>query len=547
MLAYHACATTVADGSSVGTKIDHTTVADGSSVGTNSLLLHDYSFVKHSDPWLTSPNAAALTRFAHRNMAQAELSLSGERGGFTNYDGSDDVTQFDAGVEAFFRYNKRTVFFGSIAYDNFSGRHMAGSAFIHPDRKPFDLVEDSLTNQGTKHRDTYHLAGACATTVADGFSVGMKIDYTAANYAKYKDLRHQNKLMDLQLSAGLTYTVADGFSIGANYLYHRNTESITFGTYGTSDKVYKTLVAYANFTGHVEQFGQEGYTDKSREMPLVTNYNGGGAQAMVKLSQVTIFADYAYSHGRGYYGRKSPYTITYTDHHTDLHNLHAQVAYAPSPATRHRLDFSMDYEQLENNANTYRELQNASSATYYEYYTPVKTADKQWTNYQLAYTLDLGIHEALPTWTIRTTVYRFDRQQTAYGFPYYRRQHLRYTEGKAEVCRNILTDKGVWTVSLHGSYQKGNGSPCDDLTFQTPSDKQTAPASMEAYLLREYQYLTAAQFALGGSVKYAFVFPGTSLKTYAAISLTHRKANETTDFSNGRNHTRAAVAIGCAF
>jgi hypothetical protein len=68
-------------------------------------------------------------------------------------------------------------------------------------------------------------------------------------------------------------------------------------------------VSYANFTGHVEQFGQEGYTDKSREMPLVTNNNGIGIQFSISNSQLALYATYAFTYGWGYYGNKSPYTI----------------------------------------------------------------------------------------------------------------------------------------------------------------------------------------------------------------------------------------------
>lgn len=513
----------------------------------DSLLLRDYTFIKQSDPWLNSPNAAALTRYGHQNMAQAELSLGGERGGFTNYYGSDDITRLSAGIESFYRFNPRTVFFGSMSYDNVSGRHMAGSAFINPERRPFDLVEDSLTNQGTKHLDTYHLRAGFGTKVADGLAIGVKADYTAANYAKYKDLRHQNKLMDLQLSAGLTYTVSDRFTIGANYLYHRNTESITFGTYGTSDKVYKTLISYANFTGHIEQFGQEGYTDKSREMPLVTDYNGLGAQCSIQKGPFSFFASYDYAHGHGYYGRKSPYTITYTDHHSDQHTLAVSLNHALTTTSSHRLDFAMDIETLQNDANTYREMQNASGATYYDYYTPVKTADKQWQDYHLAYTLNLGIREALPTWTIEAAMNWMKHRQTAYVYPYYRRQHLHNTEGSLSVCRNFMATKGIWSLTLNGSFLKGGGTPIEDLTFQEPSDKQTVPPSMDAYLYREYQYLTAAQFGIGGSVKYAFVFPATRAKTYARLSINHKKANETNIYSNGRRHTTVTATIGCEF
>lgn len=512
----------------------------------DSLLLHDYTFMKQGDPWIGSPNAAALTRFVHQNMAQAELSVSGEKGGFTNYNGSDDATMLNANVESYYRYNQRTVFFGSMSYENFSGRHMAGSAFINPERKPFDLVEDSLTNEGTKHRDTYALSGGVGCRVTDGFSVGIKIDYTAANMAKYKDLRHQNKLMDLQLTASAYAPVTSWLNLGAYYQHHRNTESIIFGTYGTSDKVYKTLVSYANFTGHLEQFGQEGYTDKSREMPFVNNSNGGGLQLSALSPRFSVYASYSNFHGWGYYGNKSPYTITYSEHETNRHALQLQAAYSDGKS-KHILDFNADFETLQNDATTHRELKNASGATYYEYYTPVKTADKQWLDYHIAYTLHLGIRDALPTWTLQAGVHTMNRKQTAYVYPYYRRQDISYYAPFASVSHHFLTNKGVWSVSLNGSYQKGSGTPYEDNVFQTPSDKQSVPPSMDAYLYREYQWLTASQFCIGGSAKYAFVFPATRLKTYARLSINHKKANETNIYSNGRRHTAVTAAIGCEF
>ena len=513
----------------------------------DSLLLRDYTFMKQSDPWLNSPNAAALTRFAYQNMAQAELSLSSEKGGFTNYNGSDDVTQICAHVESFYRYNQRTVFFGSMSYENFSGRNMAGSAFINPDRSPFDLVEDSLTNEGTKHRDTYSLSGGVGCTVTDGFSVGIRIDYTAANMAKYKDLRHQNKLMDLQLSASIYTDITSWLSLGAYYMHHRSTESITFGKYGTSDKVYKTLISYANFTGHLEQFGQEGYTDKSREMPLVNNNNGGGIQLSSLITHhLSLLAAYSYFYGWGYYGNKSPYTITYSEHDSHRNAVQLQAAYSHEKS-KHILDFNMDFETLQNDATTHRELKNASGATYYEYYTPVKSADKQWHDYHLAYTLHLGIREMLPTWTFQAGLNWMKRKQTAYVYPYYRRQDISNYAPFASVCRNIMTSEGVWSVTLNGSYQKGSGTPCEDNTFQKPSDKQSVPPSMDAYLYREYQWLTASQFCIGGETKYTFIFPNSNIKSFACLSLSHRKANESHEYSNGQNRTQAILTIGCEF
>jgi hypothetical protein len=177
----------------------------------------------------------------------------------------------------------------------------------------------------------------------------------------------------------------------------------------------------------------------------------------------------------------------------------------------------------------------------------VKTANKLWKNGQLALTADLGINGELPAWTLMASLDWHSRQQTSYLYPYYRRQHLHSTKATLSATRNLLTPKGVWTFSLSTAYQKGRGEPYTDLTFAEPSDKQTAPATMDAWLWREYQYMVAPQYTIGGSVAYAFVFPQTRLKTHVRLSATHHKANQTYEYSSGKDCTSLTLAAGCTF
>lgn len=527
----------------------------------DSLLLRDYQFVKRSDPWLTAGNAAGLTRFAADNIAEAELSLLREKGGFVDYYGSPDDLQLNVSVEALHRLNKRTALFGAISYNNFAGKDMAGSAFLAPTLQragtgsahtftsthlPFDIVEDSLTNLGSKHRDVYSLAGGVGIDVWRGLSLGARLDYTAANYAKYKDLRHKNKYMDMTLTLGVYVPLGQWGDIGVHYLYHRNTESVTFSTYGKSDKTYQSLISYAAFMGQREQFGSNGFTDKSREMPLVNDCDGVGTNFSFLISHFSFYNAFTYALRRGYYGRKSPYTITYTQHESDIYDYQARLSYA-SRASRFTLDLSLTAENLQNDANTYRELQNDAGATYYNYYTPVKTANRLWVDGSVVLTADLGQALHTPRITMQAGLNWMHRKQTGYLYPYYRHQTLTNNEYFLSVTRNLPTRHGLWSLTLSGAFLQGSGEPCEDLTFATPSEKMEAPAVMDAYLYREYQYLTSAQYRIGGSVKHAFIFPGTQLKTHARLSLSHQKANETNDYSNGCDRTQVSVAVGCTF
>ena len=514
----------------------------------NSLLLRDYQFVKQQESWLNCDNAAGLTLYNSRNIAQAEMSLDLSRGGFTDYYQSPKVIQLDANIESFYRISKRAVVFGRMSYENFTGRNMAGSAFMHLNNHyPFDIIEDSLTNEGRKHSDTYQLTGAVGVDVWKGISLGLRADYTAANYAKYKDLRHKNKLMDLTASAGVLAPIGSYATIGANYRYHRNTESVTFGTYGKTDKVYKSFIDYGNFFGRVEQFGNSGYTDKSREMPLFDEGHGAALQLEITLGEgLSILNEFTYNHRSGYYGRKSPYTITYTNHHGDSYGYNCHIILT-RPHTQHLVGISLQTEKLQNNAETYRELQNEAGSYYYEYYHDVKTADKLWMNAEIDYTLHLGICGELPSWTLNASLGLFRRKQTVYIYPYQRRQELKSSTITMQATRNLQLRRGVLTISANIGYKKGSGDPYQDDTIIPPSDKQTSPDEMSAYLWREYQYLTAAQYQIGGIIKYAFIFPGTKLKTHTGLTINHRKANETYEYSNGKDNTQMAVSVGCTF
>ena len=521
----------------------------------DSLLLRSYQTVQTADAWLGTPNAAALTRLSAPSIAEADLSLSYASGQLTDYYDSPRVLQAGATVESYYRLSPRTVVYGAMSYDNWTGRDMTGSAFMHVGgRYPFDIVEDSLTNAGRKHRDTYRLSGAVGIDLWRGYSLGARVDYTAANYAKYKDLRHKNKLMDLSLTAGVFAPFTPWLQVGADYTYHRQTESMQFRTYGKSDKVYKSLIDYGAMMGLVEQYGNDGFTDMNNEMPYFEDGHGGALRLEVRplyslgglWQTLSVYGDVALSHATGYYGRRSPYSIAYTNHDRDVLTATARVSMEYG-TSRHCLDLSYASEKLQNRAETFRALTNAYGSSYYEYFDPTETADKHWYNLDADYTLDLGIRGERPLWTLRLGYHWQKRQIASYLYPYYRRQNLTTQEVTASVCRNIVMQSGVWTLTASGGFQEGTGDAFIDGVFTAPSSKQTPPATMTAYLYQDYHLLTAPQLSLGLQVQYAFRFPGTRLLTHVRGSFLHRKANSRTNDYCGRDYTTGTLAVGCTF
>lgn len=513
----------------------------------DSLLHRDFRFIKGSDAWLTDYNAAALTRYHRRNISMAEVYGTYQKGGFVNYDGSRNITEFGARVESFYRLTPSLVTYGKMSYGIYSGHDMTGSAFISTERKPFDIVEDSLTNPGKKHRDTYNLTGAIGWDFWRGISLGARVDFTAANMAKYKDLRHKTKYMNLVATAGVYVPIGKRFAIGGDYSYRRNTESVSFSTYGRTEITYKSYINYGPWTGQVEQFDNGGFTDKSRELPMLSEYHAGGLQfSWDILPNFSWFNAFTFAYRSGYYGRKSPYTIVYSNHHSHIYEYHSRLSLKLKGQT-HDLDFNINDENLENSMTTYRTTINEAGATYYQYFDPVKSANKLWTNIQVSYTGNFGVNYEQPTWTVQAGADIRRRKQTGYDYPYFRRQNLKSVEGFVRAERNIDLRKGILSLRAGYAFKKGTGEPYEDGTFIEPSDKQDGFPTMEAFLYREYYYLTAPQYTIDGGARYSFVFPGTRMKTYADFAVSHKKANVHDEWLKGRDHLTFTLTLGCTF
>lgn len=513
----------------------------------DSVLQRSSSFVSDEDAWLTGGNAAALTRYNRNNLSWAKAYLNYGHGGFVNYNESSRDLRFGADVQSFYRLSRRTVTYGRISYDNAGMHNMTGSVFIHPERYPFNIVEDSLTNPGKIHQDTYHLTGAVGVDVWRGYAFGAKVDFTAANAAKYKDLRHKNKLMDIDATFGIYLPVTSWLNLGANYRYLRHNESVTYSTYGRTELPYMSLIEYGGMIGMVEQFGNDGLTGKSFEQPLFYDGHGYGVQAEFRLAPgLTWRNTWDMSYLKGYYGKDTPYNIIYMRHFTHRY-LWSTRLQLRSEKSLHNLDASIENEKLVNHQNQYRLTTNEKDVRYYEYFQPLKTADKVWVNTHIGYTGYFGLHGETPVWMLSAGTNISYRKLTAYLYPYYRRQHWTSTDGYIGGERNIFLSKGILSFGARFSYMKGSGDMFDDGTFVAPSDKQTTPAEMAAFLHREYMYLMAPQYALNFMAKYAFIMPGTKLKSYVCADYNYQHCNGRDEWLQGRVHWRLGVTIGVNF
>ncbi len=481
----------------------------------------DFDYVKESNPWLTSGNASGLYKLPVNNISAAELYLKKNDGEYRNYFQSDNSYEYGLGAESYYRLNPRIVLYGKVNYTNFEGKNMSGSTFIHPYNNPFDIVEINDDNRGTKQLEKYHLTGAIGAEIYKGLKLGGKIDYLAENYAKFKDLRHKNNLMDMFTTLGISYQLNPAIELGANYFYRRSIEGIQFKMYGNTDKQYVSMVNYGAFYGSTELSGETGYTSTGNNNPLFNEYNGVSFQIDLQLSsQIRFFNSFTFQSRSGYYGKRASASITYTGHSSDILGYEGNISLI-KPQSSHIIQLKANNEKLENNQNIYKIETSTGGNTTVVYYGKSKMLDQQVFSSNIEYTGNWGVKNFQPEWITKLAVDFYSRSQTASIYPFYRKQSIQTTDIRLLVNKNIFAAKNMYGIFVGTSYGFGQGTIKDDGVYATPSSDTYKPYSNDYYLYREYEYLTASHLKIDAGFRYTRALKDFSLFGELAFSQTN--------------------------
>lgn len=472
---------------------------------SNDSLLPDFNLVKYSDPRLTGYNAAGLHILPADKTTVAEVSFLKENGDFVDYYQSENSSSWSMGTESFLRVGRKTVLYGQIEYRNFAGKQMGGSVFINPDRLPFDLVEYADSTRGNKSLEQYSLIGAACVSLNEKLRLGAKIDYLAANYTKVKDLRHKTTLMDMTLTAGLSWQLSAKTEAGANYLYRRGTESVMFGVYGNTDQLYYTLVSYGAFYGKREVAGDTGYTSVNDEKPLFDEYHGGSVQVNHALSsRVGLFGGFTYLARSGYYGVRSPSSVVYSAHDSDIFEYRGGLMWHKGKAS-HRFDINLHSERLANYENIYKQENDEGGNKDIIYYDKTKMMSRDVAGAKAEYEGYFGVENFNPRWRCRIVATYIADNKTVSVYPYFRKQVINRFEVNVLTRRNFFVGRNVYSIEGGLMYGEGNGTESIDATYTDPTDSQSKPAAVDYLLHHQYEYLTAKR--AGASLKLRFAAP----------------------------------------
>lgn len=179
--------------------------------------------VRHN-VWLVGTNPAGLRDTLTADISDVVLYGGAEAGGFRR--SWESPAPWRAGAAArTVKHLERFSMKGGFSFEQMSGSDMCGSMSLRPGYYPLDVLEFT---PGRKTRQTYSFDGSISVDLKGGWRLGAGMDFTSANYAKRKDLRHTNYLLDMTVTPGISYTVPSGdISIGVNYIYRKDSESIT--------------------------------------------------------------------------------------------------------------------------------------------------------------------------------------------------------------------------------------------------------------------------------------------------------------------------------
>lgn len=505
--------------------------------------LRDFDYIRTSEGWLTSYNAAGLLSVP-LNTSVVDASFRKDNGKFVNYYQSDDSFDFGLQTESYYKLSERVALYGKVSYDFFQGKGMTGSVFVDPYYNLFDIVESDPERLGKKQKETYRLVGGVGVKLSDRWSIGAKIDYTTLNYAKMRDLRHVNSLLDLTLTAGIRYRIGKKIDIGASYFYRRSVESVRFQLSGDTGKNYKSLVSYGAFFGMEEAYnGESGYTS-SNSQPMFNRFHGGSVQVRFDLTPHTDwFHELTYKGRSGYYGEQSSKTITFTEHTAALWEYSSQLTVRQT-GSLHTVKIAAVYEDGVNDENIYKMSGGTTGGnSVVQYFGSNEVASRQTLKAEAVYTGNFGVRYFQPVWTFSAGAgYRATDMRVSV-YPYYRDNSTSSVSAYLSGRRNFIGRRNMYSVWLNAGYGFGDGTRKADGMYAASSTPAT-PDNSDYYLNREFEYLTASRVKAGLGFRYSRFFKkGVTGYVELESGLTHAFDVQYL----GNNACLCMIKVGCSF
>lgn len=486
-------------------------------------------------------NPAKLVNLDSIRLSEVEIFSNFSTGNFYNYNESPTSFLIGAKTSSIYRLNQKIVLTGAFGYSNFTQKSAAGSIFIEPENAPFDIVELSDTCRGRKRLENYDWEAALAFAISPKFSLGASIKYNAANYAKQRDLRHTNTLMNLSLSVAIDYAPWRFLSFGLSGNYRRRNESLSFKTFGTTDRVYDSLISYGAFFGVPERFGEDGLTGSSSSVPLFDSYFGGKFSILITpIPKLKIAPSISFDSRKGFYGKATPTDIGYMNHAGNQIIAKIIVNYF-AEKTLHNFAFSFEQKSLSTERNIYRRENSAGGLSQIVYYGASKVGLRKNLCFSASYQLDTDVQENLPKYSFSIDFKQYNRNGNATIFPAMEIYSLKYSCTTIALHRNIPHKNNVFAIDFSAAYQGGKAS-AEEVSLSS-QQSTTLKRRMEIYYDQETDFYTKQQ--IHTNLGFAYSRKLTKMPLELNFKLNYQRIDA--DFSAPKSMNSIIFSASCSF
>ncbi len=448
-------------------------------------------------PELKSVNPSLLRHLKDSIVFDANIFYNYQKGDFVNYYQANEKFKTGLQTHSYIRLNNKITVYGLASYYYGKGKNSGGTSFLYPYRIPFNFTPSSDSTKGDNRLEQYRLVGAISYKISPKLSIGTKIDYQTISYAKLRDMRNINDILQLNFHTGVDYKLSDNQSIGLNYHYDRYIENMQINKYGKSEDNYFALLNRGAFMGFLHVYGDDGILDARFKHPWVEIIHNVGLQYVFRFNEIAkLISSFSYGKGKGHYGNDQDNSVVYMRHTKNIYSTNNQLNIKVGN-TINIIKIEGNYNSTANNEQLYREVTTEQGNSITEYYGANQSLKRKLFSAKLSYNLLFGTNYENVNWQINVDYAYNQLNRKVSSFPYYRKQNIKWHKYNANISKFI---NNKFLIKYSVGFGFGNGGMPVDTVYVATTDA-SKPDYLDDLLYKEREYFIAKRLTTGLTLK----------------------------------------------
>ncbi len=238
---------------------------------------------KLSSLWLKTDNAAALPLYGLRDFSTIQAEYSTTNGKFKNPQHGKKENSLAVFSEEYLKLSKAYVF-GSFEYNDRTV-HDAGfnASILDTERGMPYYIADTFKSDWRKHNYNLHFKAA-TLPIDNKVILGISGSYSAADGAKQRDPRTDNRQMTFSISPAIIYIPAPGHRVGLNIGYGTLKEQSSMQNVNVyDDHDYYMLYGLGKSVKHIGSGATTDYKGIDLSSVLQYHFAGNSTEVLVDL------------------------------------------------------------------------------------------------------------------------------------------------------------------------------------------------------------------------------------------------------------------------